>query len=466
MIPPDPIHRGRARIYRHPKIKSRALDLIPKRELRLKTRFRNPIPHELHPPKQAPPPHIADVFPPAQPPPQQTLQNPPHRRTPPHQPLPLHNRLHRERRPATKRMRLIRLPMINHRAPPPQPLHDLLPDQHPRNRRIPAPKPLPHRHDIRPHPFLLEREIRPRPPHPAHHLVQNHQHPVPIAHAPHGAEIPRRRGHTPARRADDRLRYKRYHPALRQLGVQLPRQPRHVVRSALLRALVLIRVRGADEGDIRGQKRLEGHFPREIRAHAHRPDGTPMVSLPPRHEPLPSPHPPLADLVEILPRELERRVHGFGAAPHEERFREPEGVPVEDEVREGFRGEGRVGACVDVGDGLELGLRGGEDFWVGVAEDGDGGAGAGVRYEGAGGEGEVDAGGVGYRVRGVEEGAVEEGGGGGPFWGGKRGGLCGGVGWVVWWRCSFFHGVCGHGVWGFFPLLSFFFLLLPMSGEI
>lgn len=53
---------------------------------------------------------------------------------------------------------------------------------------------------------------------------------------------------------------------------------------------------------------------------------------------------------------------------------------------------------------------GGEDFGVVVPDASDGGAAAGVDDGAVGGEGEVDASGVGYGVGFVGEGAVEEGG--------------------------------------------------------
>ena len=74
------------------------------------------------------------------------------------------------------------------------------------------------------------------------------------------------------------------------------------------------------------------------------------------------------DFVPVLTREFEGGVHGFAAGADEEGFGEPVGRAVlEEEGGKGFGGGGGVGACVDIGDGAELGKGRGEDlagFWI------------------------------------------------------------------------------------------------------
>lgn len=131
-----------------------------------------------------------------------------------------------------------------------------------------------------------------------------------------------------------------------------------------------------------------------------------MVALLPRNKPPPL----LLTLLEkVLPRKLQRRVHGFATTAYEESLFESVRVLVEDEGGEIFGGSGGEGASEDVAYAAHLLHGSGEDLGVAVADTDDRSATTGVNY-GARGVGEVDleARGMGDMGRGEGEGAMEE----------------------------------------------------------
>lgn len=210
---------------------------------------------------------------------------------------------------------------------------------------------------------------------------------MPGAEAAHGAEVARWGGHAAGCCADDGLGDKGDDGGgveAVEFGVEFRDEPFDVLLRGLVGELVLIRVRGADVRDGRQQERLVGESPREVARERDGAQGGAVPALLPRDE---VPARQLPAFEKVLPGELHGRLHGFAAAADEEGLFQSVGVPVQDDGCEVLGWGCRVGARVHVAYASHL-LRGcGDDFFVVVADAGDGGAGAGVDDGAAGGEG-------------------------------------------------------------------------------
>ena len=131
-----------------------------------------------------------------------------------------------------------------------------------------------------------------------------------------------------------------------------------------------------------------------------------MIALLPRHQPPPT---LLALLKKVLPRQLQRRVHGFATTAYKESLFESVRILVENEGGELFGGGSGEGACEDIAYTAHLLHGSGEDLGVAMPNTNDRSATTGVNY-GTRGVGEVDseARGMGDVGRGDGEGAMEK----------------------------------------------------------
>ncbi len=123
------------------------------------------------------------------------------------------------------------------------------------------------------------------------------------------------------------------------------------------------------------QERRILHAPRRVVAHRQRPQRVAMVALAPADD-----VPPLrlADLHEVLPRHLERRLDGLGAAGDEIDVPHALGR-IGDQGGGELFGDGRgEEARMGIGEAVELGMHGRQHVGMRMAEAGDGGPARGV----------------------------------------------------------------------------------------
>ncbi|KFA74370.1 hypothetical protein S40288_06678 [Stachybotrys chartarum IBT 40288] len=405
------VGRAPAGIQRHAQRKGPLLHRHAERpRARRKRPPRRPVRDELDGPEQPAPAHVADVLGHRQRSPQLGAQPraPGARRG--DEAVAGDDAVHGQRRRASDGVRLVRVAVVEARGAAPQHLDHALVRQHRRDGRVPAAQPLAQRHQVRPHVALgLKRKVRARPPAAAHDLVQDEQHAVVVAHAPHARQVAPRRRDAARRRAAHRLGDEGYHrprPDPAELVVQLPHQPRGVRFLRLVLVPPAVVVRGAHEAHVVQQQRaVVGRLAGQVAAHAHGADRVPVVGLPPRDEPRPR---RVALLHEVLPRELQRRVRGLAARPHQVRLGQAKRLAREQGVGQ-LLGAGRgVGHGVHVGDARHLLGDGSLHLGVPVADDGDGGARAGVEDAGARRQGQVCAAGRDDLVRAVQQGAVQQ----------------------------------------------------------
>ena len=187
--------------------------------------------------------------------------------------------------------------------------------------------------------FLFLREDGAGPAHAAHHLVEDQQHTVAVADLADAPEIAGHRRHRAKRRADHRLGNEGddlIGAEFEDLVLQLLRQPGGIIVRRLFRALVAPGVAGRDVMRL-GQDRLELRPPPGIAAGRQRADGIAVIALPAGDDMAAL---RLADLDEILPRHLQRRLDRLGPARDEIDIVQPLGRQTDQPLGQRFR---RVG---------------------------------------------------------------------------------------------------------------------------
>ena len=170
--------------------------------------------------------------------------------------------------------------------------------------------------DVGRYAFLLAGVECPGSTHAAHDLVEDQQHAILVADFADALEIARHGRDRPRCRADDRLGEER-HDGLRaefeDLLLKLVRHPMTVIGLAFAVALIAIGVTGRDHLRVE-QDGLEHLAPPHIAAGRQGAQRIAVIALPPRDEMLSL---RLTDFDGVLPRQLQRRFHGFRAAGDE-----------------------------------------------------------------------------------------------------------------------------------------------------
>ncbi len=193
---------------------------------------------------------------------------------------------------------------------------DLLAHQHCPDRLIAAAKPFGDRHQIRRDALLLDRMQRASAAHPAHDFVGDEEDNVPVADLADAAEVAGYRRQCAGGRAADGLGAEGDHVLAAQAPdriFELAGEARTVRFGRFAGAPVAILVARRDVFHV-DQERRELSPPPLVPADRERAERIAVITLPPRDE-----VPPLrlADLDEVLPRELERRLDRLRAAGDE-----------------------------------------------------------------------------------------------------------------------------------------------------
>ncbi len=201
-------------------------------------------------------------------------------------------------------------------------LEDPLRQQRRADRLIARAQALGDRDDVGGDPFLLARVQRAGAAHAAHHLVQDQQHAVAVAHVAHAAEVPGHRRHDPGRCTADRLGDERDHTVragLHDGRIQFGGQALAVLLGCFRGAPVAVFVAGADVHRIDQQRRERLAAP-GVAADGQRAQRVAVIALAPRDEQRAL---RLTDLDEVLPGHLQCGLDRLGAARHEVRVTDP-----------------------------------------------------------------------------------------------------------------------------------------------
>ena len=206
------------------------------------------------------------------------------------------------------------------------------------DRRVAGAESLAQRDDVGADAVVLEREQRAGAAHPAHHLVRDEQHAVPVADLADPREVARDRGDAAQRRADDGLGDERgdaLRPHAPDLRVELVGGAQSVGGLVLIVAPEPVRVARRDVRDGHQQRRVE-RAPLQVAADRQRAQRVAVVAHPARDEVRAR---RLAALDDVLPRELQRDLHRLRSAADERDAAGAEArrrVP-DEPFREGFR---------------------------------------------------------------------------------------------------------------------------------
>ena len=195
--------------------------------------------------------------------------------------------LHRQRRGTGKRMRLVGVAVHEATGAVADRVQHTVIHQDAPDRLVAAAQPLGDDLDVGGDAFGLPRMQRAAATHPGHHLVQDQQGAVAVAHRAHGGEIPGQRRHAAQRGADHRLGHEGGHgvgaDAL-EFGLELIGQALDVCGIALAVGLVAIGVAGRDVAEGVGQDGRVGRAAHGVAAHRQRTQRVAVVALPPRDE--------------------------------------------------------------------------------------------------------------------------------------------------------------------------------------
>ena len=224
-----------------------------------------------------------------------------------HQPVAPNHLLHRQRRCASHRVPQVGVPVLEKPAALGHRLDDAALGQHGANRLVTTAQPLRHRHQVGHHAFLLTSVQRSSAAHPTHHLVQDEQYAVLVAHGAHCLEIARHGRQHPGRGAAHGLGHEG-DDAVCALGddgrFKLSGQAQAVLFGGFIRALFTVWIAGRN---VRGghQDGCKGLTPPGVATHRQRPQRIAVVALAPRNELRAL---GLTDFHEVLARHLERRL--------------------------------------------------------------------------------------------------------------------------------------------------------------
>ena len=211
-------------------------------------------------------------------------------------------------------------------------LDDTAADQNAADRLIAAAQTLGDDLNVRRDALLLPGVHRAGAAHAAHHLVQDQQRAVPVADLAHAPEIAGKRRDAAGRRADHGLGEKRddrVGAETLELRLQFVRQPIDVLRVALIVVLEAIGEARRHQAERRRQDRLVMCPPHHVAAGGERAQRGAVIALPAGDEVRAL---RLADLQEILPRELERRLGALGAGRAEIGVRQAAWFAVQQDV--------------------------------------------------------------------------------------------------------------------------------------
>ena len=191
---------------------------------------------------------------------------------------------------------------------------------------------------------------------------------VPIADLAHALEIARKGGDAAGGGADHRFCDEGddgFRTETLELVLQFVGEPIDVLRIGLIVAFETIGEAGGDEAECRRQDRLVQRATHHVAAGAERAERVAVVALAARDKTRAL---RLADLDEILPRQLQRRLGAFGAGRAEPRMREAAGFAVQHDVRQVLGGLADERAGMGIGHCRGLPADGGGDALVAVAE--------------------------------------------------------------------------------------------------
>ena len=187
------------------------------------------------------------------------------------------------------------------------------PDQHAADRLVPAAQTLRHHLQVRRDPLLLPRMHGAGAAHTAHHLVEDQQRAMPVADRAHALEIAGQSGDAAGGRADHGFRQHgsdRLGAEPLELGFQFVGQPIDILRVRFVIALETIGEARRHQAERRRQDRFVQRAPHHVAAGRQRAERVAVIALPAGDEMHAL---RLADLDEILPRQLQRRLGAFRA---------------------------------------------------------------------------------------------------------------------------------------------------------
>ena len=254
-----------------------------------------------------------------------------------------------------------------------QRLDDALLDQDAADRLIAASEALGDGDEVGHDALLLDGVERAGAAHAAHHLVGDEEDAVPVADLAHALEVAGHRRHGTLGRAADSLGAEGDHAAradaMHRL-FELAAEPIAVGLGRLVALAVAVFVARRDVRHV-DQERRELAPPPFVAADGKGAERVAVVALPPGDEVAP---PGLADLDEVLPRQLERGLDRFRAARDEIDVRGAARRTGEQVIGERFGDFGREEARVRVGDPVDLRVHGADHVGMAVAEARHGGA--------------------------------------------------------------------------------------------
>ena len=316
MVPLPPVDRASHGITDQPSLESRRLEAFVARLLGRERRLGGTVGDKLHAEEQATPADIADM---------RMTREPVFERRSDLMSLILdaadqlfvqQGRDHRMRGGAGRRMTEIGVAMLEEAASLLDRLIDVGAAEHRTDRLVSGAKPLGDGQDIGANPVRLTGEEMSGPAHPAHHLVQNQQHTVPVADLADAGEIAVDRRHRAKRRADHRLGNEGHHilrPKPQDFRLQLVGDTAGEGSLSLALPHLAIGIAGGDVTCL-DKDRIIDLPPPGVAAGRQRAKGVAVIALASGDDTAPV---RLAGLDEILPCELQRRLDRLRSAGDE-----------------------------------------------------------------------------------------------------------------------------------------------------
>ena len=270
-------------------------------------------------------------------------------------------------------------------------LDDLVLRQDRADRLVAAAQALGDRHQVGDDALLLAGVERAGAAHAAHHLVEDQQHAVSVAHLAHRLEVARHRHQHAGRRAADRLGDERDHglgPERLQRGLEFGGQAQAVGFGGLVGELLAVRVARREVGR-RHQQRRERGAPPFVATDRERAQRVAVIALAPGDE---MGAPRLPDLDEVLARHLQRRFDRLRAAANQIGMAHAGRRRGDQLIRQRLRHLGGEETGVGVGQAIDLRVHRRDHVGMAVAQRGDRRAAGGVEVLAAGGIADQHAG--------------------------------------------------------------------------
>jgi len=289
----------------------------------------------------------------------------------------LNHLLHRERGGRSRRVADVGVAVLEQPAAAAHRIDQLARCEHRADRLVAAAQPFGERHQVRDDAFLFDGVQAAGAPHAAHHFVGDVEDAVAVAQRAHALQVAAGRRDGAGGRADDGLGHERDHLVRADAlegRVQLGQQPVGVVVLGFGRDAVAILVARRDVAHVDQQRRELAAAPL-VAADRERAQRVAVVALAPRDEVgalL------LADLDEVLARELQRRFDRLGTAGNEIDLVQPLRRMRDEVLGQRLGHVRREEAGVGVGELVDLLVHRSQHVGMRMAQAGDGGAAAGV----------------------------------------------------------------------------------------